>query len=490
MKTPSLHRRAFAALVNWVGGYGSSYDSVNNTPHRAPARGAKPRDTKLDLTESVRDEIVRRSRYIHRNSGFVREQQLSMQLYGVGNGIRPQARTLDGAWNKEAEQYFQRWGRKAEISGRFSWDEVQALVCRALDRDGEIFVHKVKDNLGRPRLQLIPTHRIKTPPGNDVAMDGITTGPYGEPLLYHVAEDDGSFRDIPAAFILHIFEPEDESSLRFAPTAQHSINHTLDEMDLLALEKHAAKDNADISKVLTKRNPDLNDEGDFQLGADGKPASSDATMLQTILGGKVVTLEPGEDLKSFTSDRPSTTFTGFLEYLKRDSALGHVPYEFATDSSKIGGAGVRLVVTKAERRFAWRTKIIAERLVRGVWEFVVGDAITKGLMSAIEDWNEIEFTTPRKVSVDAGREAQANRDDIVLGIKTLEDHFAEQGKDFESEMLKRAHNARRILDIAAEMQIPVEMLWNPGNGGMLPPQMMEPPNAQDNPPTRDAVQPN
>lgn len=39
------------------------------------------------------------------------------------------------------------------------------------------------------------------------------------------------------------------------------------------------------------------------------------------------------------SNRPSPTFTDFLEYLRRDSTLGVIPFEFSADSSKIGGAG-------------------------------------------------------------------------------------------------------------------------------------------------------
>ena len=63
------------------------------------------------------------------------------------------------------------------------------------------------------------------------------------------------------------------------------------------------------------------------------------------------------------------------------------------------------------------------------------------------------------MSVDAGREAQQNRADVEMGLKTLSEHFAEQGMDFEEEMRVRAQNARRILDLAQEYKVPLEMLW-------------------------------
>ena len=52
---------------------------------------------------------------------------------------------------------------------------------------------------------------------------------------------------LPSASVLHIHEPEWAGGVRSHPTIQHSINHVLDEIELLALEKHAVKDNADIS---------------------------------------------------------------------------------------------------------------------------------------------------------------------------------------------------------------------------------------------------
>ncbi len=185
------------------------------------------------------------------------------------------------------------------------------------------------------RLQLLESHRIGSPdPNAPDAPDGIGVDAVGAPVFYRVVQDDGSTIDVPANLMLHVFEPEDASAVRCAPTYQHSINHILDEMDLLALEKHAVKDNADIARIIKRANEgDLNDEQDFSLtprgnppgprrkDKDGKPLDgfddedefgrSDPINLQRIIGGKVVSLAPGEDVDTFVSNRPSPTFTGF-----------------------------------------------------------------------------------------------------------------------------------------------------------------------------------
>jgi len=128
------------------------------------------------------------------------------------------------------------------------------LVCRALDVDGECFVLKTRDRLGLPSIQLIETHRIG---GEDFAAgitDGVRLDAWGAPSAYRLIEDRGP-RDVPAFQMLHVFEPEHISAVRAAPTIQHSINHVIDEMELLALEKHAVKDNADVTRVHSRTKP-------------------------------------------------------------------------------------------------------------------------------------------------------------------------------------------------------------------------------------------
>lgn len=461
----SLRRFAVAVLppVLVPKAWSSVYDNAQNSPRRGPVPGAAPRDARRDLPPSTRRELVRRARYLYRNSGFVREMVSSMAIYSTGDGIRPQAQSPDADWNQRAEDYFKRWGARCEVSGRFSFEECQGLVCRGLDIDGEYFVLKTRNRLGLPSIQLIETHRIG---GDDLTtntIDGMTLDGWGAPITYRLLEDGGP-RDIPAFQILHVFEPEHASAVRSAPTIQHSINHVLDEMELIALEKHAVKDNADVTRILRNEAGQLEEGTDFEF-RDGEvarePENSDPADLQRIAGGKLLALKPNESLESFESKRPSPTFTGFLEHLRRDSALGVLPFEFTADSSKIGGAGVRLVVAKADRRFSFRQMILIQRLIRPVWFYVIGDAIDRGELEPMPNWWRISCVTPRRVTVDAGREAQQNRADVEMGLKTISDHYEELGADFGEEIERRARDVRLILDTAHKYSVPVELLWKP-----------------------------
>jgi capsid protein len=449
--------------------WGSPFEAANWSPRRGMVPGASPTDARNELTPGVRTELVRKSRYMHKNSGFMRELVANMAIYSTGDGIRVQAQSPKPEWNRAAEAYFALWSARCEVTRRFSFEECQALVCRGMDIDGEYFIHKTRDAEGEPRIQLIESHRIGDDYGSKDTIDGVGLDAWGAPVFYRVLEDSSKTRDLPAEAILHIHEPEWAGGVRSHPTIQHSINHVLDEMELLALEKHAVKDNADVSRVLKTARGEIDDNGDFVVGGAGTSNDpSDPVSLQRIVGGKLVALKPDESLDSFQSNRPSPTFTGFLEHLRRDSALGMIPFEFAADSSKVGGAGVRLIVAKADRRFSFRQMILERRLIRPVWAYVIGDAIARGLLPPIAEWWKISSVPPKRVTVDAGREAQQNRADVEMGLKTLSDHFQELGADFGEEIERRASDAKLILDTALKYGVPVEMLWKPSGSALTP----------------------
>lgn len=139
-----------------------------------------------------------------------------------------------------------------------------------------------------------------------------------------------------------------------------------------------------------------------------------------------------------------------------------LPYEFVLDAAKIGGAGIRLVVAKADRRFSYRQMILIQRLLRPTWGYIIGDAIDRGELPAVKDWNLVTWVCPRRVTVDAGREAQQNRADVETGLKTLSDHYSELGMDFREELERRAQDAKAtILDAAQRYNIPIDMLFSP-----------------------------
>ncbi len=447
---------------------GDAFDSAKVSPRRGTPPGAYPTDAKNELPTYTRNELVRRARYLEKNSGHIRGTLRDMKVYGIGDGIRPNAKTANSEWNRNAEEYFRAWSRRCDITNRFSFREVQALVSRAIDVDGEVFVVKTYDAHGMPKLQVVETHRLVGDYPDENAQGGIIFGKFGEPKFYcfKSADDEfGKVQKIPASAVLHIFEPERVSYVRAFPSIQHSILDVLDRNEILALEKQKVKLISDIARVITSESGNIDDDSDFKVNSDnGDPVETNPRDVERKFGGKSFHLQPGEKLEAFESNIPSPTFSGFLAELQRSGSLGVLPYEFAVNPSAVGGAGVRLVLSKAQRYIDDRGRTLDERLNWPVWMFVIGHAITQNLLDNQIGWHKVAWTHPKRATVDAGREEQQQRLNVEAGLKTLENAYSEMGLDFEDEMQTRAVNARHIMRLAGisdSEPIPLWMLYKP-----------------------------
>jgi capsid protein len=181
------------------------------------------------------------------------------------------------------------------------------------------------------------------------------------------------------------------------------------------------------------------------------------------MGGKLLVLDQGESLSSHTSTRPNSTFVGFIEALNRDIAQGVLPYEFVGDSSKLGGATVRLVTAKAGRVFSKYSQILVEQFCVPTWGYIIGQGIAAGDIPDDPKWTEVSWTTPKSVTVDAGRESASDRADLEQGRISFSEDFGGRGYDFKSEMTKRADDLSFIKELADKRGLAFELLYRPSN---------------------------
>lgn len=466
-----LGRMGSSITSFFVGGVG--WKNADSSARRGTPEGTKPRDWHRDIPGVTHRELVRRSRFLLKNSGFYEEAASDMALYSVGTGIRPQSLAEDEIWRKQAEEYWKDWSRNCDVTGRFSMDEIGNLASRAVDVDGEFFAIRTRDLRGDPKLQALETHRLsyRTDLQKRV-FSGIRLSAFGKPLEYFFLRDDGGEFPILQYQLSHIFEPKWISNLRNPPTLQHGFNNLIDVAELLALEKHGVKDLMEVARILKSNRESALDDGDFHIGTDADGnipddggSGTDPEEVTRVIGGRTVRINENESLAGFDmKGRPSPTFQGFLEYLLRDTSGGAIPYEILRDPSKVGGAVVRLLVAKTDRRVEGRKQMIIRRLYRPTWLYVIGDAIDRGILPPAVGWWKTNWTGQRRITVDAGRDEQQARLDLETGRKSWEQDFSERGLDFDEELEVRRRNARRIMTAAGHPEtdpIPLWMLYKP-----------------------------
>ena len=483
-------RMAISNVLRPKGFMQGPFESTRQTVTRTRIDAPPPTDFKNELTESTRREMLRLSRWLAKNSGLYRQLTKDTAIYSVGDGITMQANGGDFEWQSIIEAEWEQECESPEVTGRYSMLECQYVICELLDTDGEVFAIKAKQG-GKPKFQLIEAHRVETPPtlAQDQSInDGIKFNKIGKPLKYYVKQSDNTYAEIPAASMLHIYEVTHPSASRGYPPHQHAINNLRDEMDLLGMEKVAAKDNSRISRILKTSDP-TPDMGDVGLGTPTNGGQSDIANINRVLGGVTAVLQPNESLVSHQSARPTTAFTGFIDHLRRDSVMGSVPYEFLVDPSRVGGGAARLVTAKAGRYFSHRQNIIIKRFLNPYFQYWAGTKIAQKEIANAKNWWKIDWMVTRPVTLDAARDSANERADLEMGRVSLEDDFAARGLQFEKAIRKRAKNFMFVQRVSDETKVPNDRLFRfspqggaPGMGGA--------PGGDPNSPTQMAVDPN
>ena len=432
-------------------GFQRMVEASNWRPEERAYVWSQAQDSRVDISNGDRTRLLGLSRKLFYNNALVRSAIRDKATYSVGSGITPQANSGDPAWDDAAEAWWDEWSKQPEISGRHDMRRLQTLVSEAIDRDGEIFCVLTSKRDGMPAVQVVESHRVANPPDKaDEIVDGVSLDRFARPLAYHVVEGDTfsnrTSRRIQADLMLHVYEPERPDQVRGYPAVAVALNNLLDRDELLRFEMQAAKIGSSIGLVVQNATGSTGAEGFF---GDLSKQSGESLTRETVFGGGMIPrLKATERIESFMMNRPNEKLDAHLEQYIRAAALGlGLPYEFIWDTSAVGGVAQRFIIQKAARAFAARQDVLIASFLNKLWNYAIANAVRSGQLPMNPNWRRVHWQTPRSITVDVGREAQARRDDVKAGLMTLADFFGEQGLDWKTAMQ----------EIAAERQFASEL---------------------------------
>jgi lambda family phage portal protein len=450
-----------------------SYEAARPSIQRRFPYNASAVDSHIDVSGADRERLMKLSRWLYNNAPFLRGLVNEKARYSVGSGIRPQARSGDETWDLAAETFFEQWSRVADLQGRYTWREMQRIASIAIDRDGEVFFRATAQTTGYPALQLILAHRIGDArssiyePSNPTAreggqniIDGVVVNPQMRPIFYRYLMGDGidpsaRFEDIPAQQLIHVGEASQGDELRYVTPLAPSINHLRDVGDAVGFEKMAIKISSYIALAIKSSNPQGADFfGESTASVNAQDNSEVTVESLGNAGGAIPRLGMGEDLISWTSNRPSQNFREFCDVLLREVCLNlGVPWEFAARPAEAGGAALRAVLVRAQRTFEQRQALLIDRLCSRVWAHVITIGMQRGLIPQNDNWFKVEWQRPAAASVDYGREAAANLNDVRSGLRTYSEDYSERGLEWKDQLRQRATEAKYLADLAAEFKL-------------------------------------
>ena len=435
--------------------------------------------------------LVSDSRKLYSNLGPAKGAINDKAVYSVGRAWDPKFQGKDQAWGAQATAWLKAWYRVADVrGGMFDFKTDLNVSSISVDRDGEIYILLTETATGWPQIQLIPATLI----GNRGIDTPMSDGPYkglkniqgiiynenGQAVAYQVLGENPDDDEIYSALnLIQIFDPEWADQVRGFPAFTHAL---LDLKDLRTIQGNENMVSAICSTIgIIESNemgaPDPNDPANFlrknavatNTGITGGPQMT----VQNFAGvvARYFRAGAGSKLEQLKLDRPGEVWEQFMNRLIRNACVGAGwPYELTWDSSQLGGANVRLLLARAMRTVEDRQDLLRP-VARRIVGYAVAKAIKLGILPANDEWYAWDFSLPARISVDYGRDANADREDYLLGLTNMGDILEEEGKDLvqhiaerkaENDMLEAAGlpiygpGAKSATDLTAEPPEPAE----------------------------------
>ena len=434
-----------------------------------PSNNTADIDIKKDL-KSIRA----RSRELMRNDDYAKKFKRLLKTNVVGSqGIKLQnkAKDLNGNLDKKAnesiEKAWKKWSKKGncDVTGKYSFIDIQKMVIGTLAEDGEVLIRKVKgfNNEFGFALQLLEADHLDeqyNDQDRNIFM-GIEFDEWDKPIAYHlhkshpgnqVYSNRETIRErIPADELVHLFMPLRISATRGVPWMHSAMTRMkmvngYEEAELVGARLGASKAGFYTQKEV---------EGEYQ-----GDAKVNGTMVNEVTPGEFEVLPQGWGFESYDPQHPNAAFKDFMKVVLRGISSGlDVSYNsLANDLEGVNFSSLRS--GKLEERDVWKDlqSWVSEHLLDDVF----GDFLDMALLMRVLQFPYLKYDKfnnptwlPRGFAwVDPMKDALQN---ILLnkeGLKTHSAIFAEMGLDInevyeqlkEEKVLRESHGITTFSD--------------------------------------------
>lgn len=419
------------------------------------------RDARFDLDGPTRLEIVRKSRYWERNSGIFNRLCDLTEQYATGRLIPASS---DRDWNGRARKWFARWAKYPDLLTRQDFAVLTALIIRSVCVDGEVFCQLTSGKTRMkgqsfPRLTLIETHRVKTPPdmlSDSSVVDGLQLDTDGRVVGYWVEKGGAdwfasgtNFDFVGESEMVHFMEPSRTGQIRGLPIAYPVLERLTDLEDLLLLTLDASKEAASVKEWIESGNNEVSadmarrvryvSDASATHGTAGGSASRRDEYYDQIFRSRAKLLLNGDKLHRDGPNLPSQSQVEHWNWLVNEICVGWGVSKLLVFPQSIQGTVTRADLETTGEFFRARSKSLEAPMSR-IYEYVMdwGTRNSVEVSDPPEDWRDCKFIPPRSVNVDVGRNATALVAEYLAGWRTLESICGELGDDWRDVLEQRA----------------------------------------------------
>jgi capsid protein len=372
----------------------------------------------------TREQLIRKARWLYNNHGFARRIVNGIARYTVGTGLWPIPRTNDPDWNRQVADAFEQNNCTEpfafDVAAQVNFASAQMLAMRQVICDGEFFWQPVLSQTGRGMVRFLGAEKVKNSnkSGLDQSdfIDGVKLGKFGRPEKYRVVTDmEGiEYQDIPAGDIYCISRLHRHGYVRQPSWLAGAANKIQDIGEIQNYLQQSFKMGAQIGFVIYSPEAgqiglgtQLRKTAGLGVGGEGQPTGPQQITTDMLYAQSgVPQLKPGEKIESFSSDQPGQTFAPLMDAMSRDIAWSaDVSPELLWNIAGIGGANTRYVLADGQSFFEeLQNNVVVTQFCRPFYKFWLWNEIEAGRIPAKDDWWRHEWGTPRKATVDYGRD--------------------------------------------------------------------------------------
>jgi capsid protein len=396
--------------------------------------------------------------------------------------------TGDRTYDALVSEYFHAWCKVADVTGRHSFRKLVQLLAemRPCYGDAGVVLRRTTDGL---RLQVIAGDRIGNPSeaGGQFPnyLSGVVVDDFGRPTAYRIfrVTQAGQYidpEDVAAEQFLHYFDPFRADQYR-GVTDFHAVLRTSRMLkEILDAEMVGVRFASQQAALVFNERGAPQPRNLFSPAGSTPLATGQQPQQEESQIGTIKYLMHGDKVETMPS-RPSSAFTGFVDELMGEIALGLGGYPAGVlfGTADYRGPSVRAEFAQADRVNHRHQGLLDDKVLTPIARAVILDAIARGEIppparlageaaeNAIVRATRGSFRFPPRLTIDVGRETQARLAELSMGILSPQEIAAEDGMDAYVRATQKADFAAFAAELAKTKGVPESAIFLPA-GQQLP----------------------
>ena len=447
-----------------------SYNAAQTNRLYAPKTYGQPSES----TQTSRSRVVMmwEARDLVENFPEAREITRKFGNYLTPNEYSPT--TGDRDYNQVVSEFFHEWCKRCDVTGRHTFKKLVQLACeeRPVDGDCGFAIRRIGDEL---KIQMIPGTRIGNPNSlgaeSDDYYQGIITDEFGKPVayrIYRVTREGVYFgaEDVAAHNFCHYFDPFRVDQYRGISDFHAAIRTARMLYEILEAEKAGVRFASQQAALVFNDRGTANPRNLFTPSPASIMPNGQTQQNEMSEVGMIRYMGVADRVEVMPS-RPSAAFSGFVQHLMHEIAIGvGVPEGVLFGTQDYKGPSVRAEFAAADRVFTRHQGVLTDKVLDPIKNAVILDAIARGeiappalqagetMVQALRRATAGEWRFPAKLSIDVGRESAANLNENRQGAKSLQEIAGEEGTDAFSRLEQIAIEAAYVKELAGKYGVP------------------------------------